>query len=73
MGRFDPSDRRSDDLIVAIDAATHSINHTLREGFKLVALHISAAQGVDNSAAIEAQAQKIKDATDKLTKSLPPT
>ena len=73
MGRFDPSDRHSDDLIAAIDHAARTINHTLREGFKLIALHISAAQGVDNSAAIEAEAQKIKAATDQLTKSLPPT
>ena len=73
MGRFDPSDRHSDDLIAAIDHAARTINHTLREGFKLIALQIASSQGTDNSAAIEAEAQRIKDATDKLTKSLPPT
>ena len=71
MGRFDPSDRHSDDLIAAIDHAARILNHTLREGFKLVALQMAAAQGVDNSKAIEAAAQQIKTFTDQLTKSLP--
>jgi hypothetical protein len=50
--RFDPGDRRSDDLQASIDHAAHSISHTLAEGFKLVALQIAhSAQGggVDNS------------------------
>ena len=72
MGRFDPNDRRSDDLVAAIDHAVHSLNHTLREGFKLVALQMAAASGVDNSAAIEASASQIKAFTDQLRKSLPP-
>ena len=41
MGRFDANDRRTDDLVEAIDRAAHSLNHTLREGFKLVALQIA--------------------------------
>jgi hypothetical protein len=73
MGRFDPNDRHSDDLIAAIQHATHTINHTLREGFSLIALHIASSQGVDNSKAIEDTAQKLKGFTDNLTKSLPPT
>ena len=59
------------DLIAAIDHAARILNHTLREGFKLVALQMAAAQGVDNSKAIEAAAQQIKTFTDQLTKSLP--
>ena len=69
--RFDPGDRHSDDLVDAVNRAAHSLNHTLREGFKLVALQMAAAQGVDNSKAIEAAAQQIKTFTDQLTKSLP--
>ena len=69
--RFDPGDRHSDDMIDAVNRAAHSLNHTLREGFKLVALQMAAAQGVDNSKAIEAQAKKLHDLTDQLTKSLP--
>ena len=70
-GRFDPSERHSDELIAAIDRAAGHLAHTLREGFKLIALHIAAAQGTDNSKAIEAQAKKLHDLTDQLTKSLP--
>jgi hypothetical protein len=73
MGRFDPNDRHSDDLIAAIQHATHTINHTLREGFKLVSLHIASAKGVDNSQAIEDTANKLKGLTAQLNKSLPPT
>ena len=73
MGRFDAGDRHSDDLIAAIDHAAHSLNHTLREGFLLLALQIKAASNpaTDNSAAIEAQAQKLKDLTAQLRKSNP--
>ena len=70
--RFDSSDRRSDDLIAAVDDAAHRISHTLAEGFKLVALHIAAAQGADHSAAIEAQVKKLNDLTAQLRKSTAP-
>ncbi len=74
MGRFDQGDRHSDDLVAAIDRSTHSINHTLREGFMLVALQIAAtSQGVDNSPAIEASAKRIRDMIAALHKSLPPS
>ena len=71
MGRFDANDRRTDDLVEAIDRAAHALNHTLREGFKLVALQIARSQGADNSAAIETEAKKIQAFTDQLHKSLP--
>lgn len=73
MGRFDANDRRSDDLVIAIEHAAHSLNHTLREGFLLLALQIRAGQtpSTDNSAAIEKQAQKLKDLTAQLRKSNP--
>ena len=74
MGRFDANDRRTDDLVEAIERASHSINHTLREGFLLLALQIATATQSatpDNSKAIEAAAQQIKTFTDQLTKSLP--
>ncbi len=73
MGRFDQFDRHSDDLIAAIERASHQLDHTLREGFKLVAAAIKTAgsQGVDNSAAIEAGASKLKDLTAQLIKSHP--
>ena len=72
--RFDPGDRRSDDLQISIDRAAHAISHTLAEGFKLVALQIAhSANGADNSAAIEASVKKLKSFTDSLRNSLPPS
>jgi hypothetical protein len=68
----EPAERHSDDLIAAIERAAHGINHTLREGFKLIALHIAAGQGVDNSAAIEAQAAKLNALTSQLNQSRNP-
>jgi hypothetical protein len=71
--RFDPGDRRSDDMVEAVDRAAHSISHTLAEGFKLIALQIAhSASGVDNSPAIEASVKKLKAFTDSLRNSLPP-
>jgi hypothetical protein len=74
MGRFDAGDRHSDDLIAAIGAATHAITHTLREGFKLVALQIAASapsQSADHTKAIEAQVQKLNALTAQLNQSVP--
>lgn len=71
MSWKEPSERHSDDLIAAIDRIGHDINRTLAVGFKLVAAAIQAAkQGVDNSAVIEADAKKLRDLADDLTKSL---
>jgi hypothetical protein len=73
MSRFDPSDRRSDDMINAVEVAAHQISHAIREGFKLVAAELKASHGsVDNSAAIEASAQKLKDLTNQINQTLPP-
>jgi hypothetical protein len=73
MGRFDPADRHSEDLISAVDRAAEHIAHTLREGFKLLALQIASAQGgssaPDNSKAIEAEVTRLKGLTDQLKKS----
>jgi hypothetical protein len=74
MGRFDPNDRRSDDMVAAIERAAHSINHTLREGFVLLALQIAdTSHGVDNSPAIEAATRRIRNMIAALNQSLPPT
>jgi len=70
----EPAERHSDELIAAIERATHSINHTLREGFKLLAETASIPPGsADNSALIEANAERLKKFTAQLTNSLPPS
>jgi hypothetical protein len=72
----EPAERHNDELIAAIERATHSINHTLREGFKLLAETASLPPGsaqVDNSALIEANAERLKKFTEQLTNSLPPS
>jgi hypothetical protein len=71
--RFDPSDRHSDDLIGAIDRAASSINHTLREGFKLLVAEIKASSSApDNSTVIEAQVKKLENLTTQLNQSRNP-
>lgn len=70
--RFDAGDRHSDDLIAAVDHAARLINHTLAEGFALIARQMAASQGVDNSAEIEVTVKKIKSLTNSLAQSLPP-
>lgn len=72
MGRFDPSDRHSEDLIAAVERAAEHLAHTLREGFKLLALQIAAAQGAspDNSKAIETEVTRLKGLTKQLNKSV---
>ena len=69
----EPSERHSEDLIASIDRAAHSLNHTLKEGFKLVAAAIDAKQGNsgNNAAVIEAAAQQLKILTAQLNKSHP--
>lgn len=72
--RFDAGDRHSDDMVAAVDRAAHLINHTLAEGFGLIARTLAASQGsVDNSAEIEVTVKKIKGLTTSLKQSLPPT
>jgi hypothetical protein len=68
--RFDPADRHSDDLVAAVDRAAHLINHTMAEGFGLIARQLAASHGTDNTPAIEASVAKIKNLTDTLYKSL---
>jgi hypothetical protein len=72
MGRFDPSDRHSEDLIAAVERGTERIAHTLREGFKLLALQIAAVQGAspDNSKAIQAEVTRLEGFTKQLDKSI---
>ncbi len=67
------NERHSDDMIDAIERAAHSINHTLLEGFKLLALQIARSQGAapDNSQAIHDMAQNLRRSADSLRKSLP--
>lgn len=70
--RFDAGDRHNDDLVDAIDRAAHLINHTLAEGFALIARQMAISQGVDNSAEIEVTVKKIKGLTTSLNQSIPP-
>lgn len=71
MAWKEPSERHNDELIDAIERATHAINHTLREGFKLLAETANSPIAPDNSKAIEANVARLRMFTDKLTKSLP--
>ena len=71
--RFDAGDRHNDDLVGAIHEATHSITRTLAKGFELVAHQLATSRiPPDNTAAVEANVQKIRDLTDQLQKSLHP-
>jgi hypothetical protein len=67
--RFDPSDRHNDDLIEAVNRASHMLNETLKEGFKLLAAELKASNGTDNSAAIETEATRLRNLTSKLNQS----
>ena len=69
----EPAERHSDLLVEAIERAAHGINHTLREGFMLLALQIAASSQAttDNSPAIEATTKRIRALIATLHQSLP--
>jgi hypothetical protein len=71
--RFDPGDRRSDDLVEAVHAAAQSITRTLAKGFELISAQIADAQiSTGNTDAIEASVAQLKALTSQLQSSIHP-